>query len=46
MALPSGAGMRPGHNYGVKPYSTIGFEFKNNPFIKRPDDFEKFLWFR
>jgi hydroxyacylglutathione hydrolase len=33
----------PGHNYGVKPDSTIGFELKNNPFIKRLGCFSEFL---
>jgi len=36
----------PGHNYGVKPSSTIGFELKNNPFIKRLGDFSEFLWLK
>lgn len=36
----------PGHNYGVKPFSTIGYEKTNNPFIKRLDDFNSFLWLK
>jgi hypothetical protein len=36
----------PGHNYGVKPCSTIGFEFKSNPFIKRLENFSEFLWLK
>jgi len=46
MTLPPGTGVWPGHDYGVEPYSTIGFELKSNPFIKRLDDFEKFLWLK
>jgi hydroxyacylglutathione hydrolase len=36
----------PGHNYGAKPSSTIGFELKNNPFINRLGDFSDFLWLK
>jgi hydroxyacylglutathione hydrolase len=36
----------PGHNYGLKPSSTIEFELKNNPFIKRLGDFDEFLWLK
>lgn len=36
----------PGHNYGVKPFSTIEFELVNNPFIKRLADFSEFLWLK
>jgi hydroxyacylglutathione hydrolase len=36
----------PGHNYGVKPDSTIGFELENNPFIQRLGNFEEFLWLK
>lgn len=36
----------PGHNYGVKPNSTIGYELQNNPFIKRLNSFEDFLWLK
>jgi len=46
MALPPDIQIWPGHDCGVKPYSTIGFELKNNPFIKRLDDFDKFLWLK
>lgn len=36
----------PGHNYGVKPASTIGKEIETNPFCQRLDDFEKFYWLK
>jgi len=46
MALPPGTEVWPGHNYGVRPCSTIGFELKSNPFIKRLGDFSEFLWLK
>ena len=46
MVLPSDTGVWPGHNYGETPSSTIGFELRNNPFIKRLDDFSNFLWLK
>lgn len=36
----------PGHDYGVKPGSTIGEERKNNPFILRLNSFDDFLWLK
>jgi glyoxylase-like metal-dependent hydrolase (beta-lactamase superfamily II) len=36
----------PGHDYGIRPHSTIGDELKENPFIKRLDNFEDFLWLK
>ncbi len=36
----------PGHDYGVRSYSTIGKELEKNPFMKRLDDFEDFLWLK
>lgn len=36
----------PGHDYGVKPHSTIGYELDNNPFIQRLGDLEEFLWLK
>ena len=36
----------PGHDYGIKPHSTIGEELTENPFIKRLDNFEDFLWLK
>ena len=46
MSLEPGTEVWPGHDYGVKPSSTIGYELENNPFIKRLDDFEDFLWLK
>ena len=46
MALDPDTEVWPGHNYGVKPYSTIAFELENNPFIKRLGDFREFLWLK
>lgn len=46
MALDPGTEIWPGHNYGIKPSSTIGFELENNPFIKRLGDFSEFLWLK
>jgi hydroxyacylglutathione hydrolase len=46
MALPPDTEVWPGHNYGVKPSSSIGFELSNNPFIKRLEDFSEFLWLK
>lgn len=36
----------PGHNYGVRPSSTIGEELKTNPFILRLNNFEDFMWLK
>jgi glyoxylase-like metal-dependent hydrolase (beta-lactamase superfamily II) len=46
MALDPDTEVWPGHNYGVKPDSTIGFELENNPFIKRLGNFSEFLWLK
>ncbi len=46
MILPCDTEIWPGHDYGVKPCSTIGFELKNNPFIKRLENFSEFLWLK
>lgn len=46
MILPPDTEVWPGHNYGETPSSTIGFELKNNPFIKRLDEFSEFLWLK
>ena len=43
MALAPDTEVWPGHNYGVKPSSTIGFELKNNPFIIRLGSFSEFF---
>jgi hydroxyacylglutathione hydrolase len=44
--MDSGIRVWPGHDYGVRPYSTIGEELDENPFMKRLDDFEEFLWLK
>lgn len=36
----------PGHDYGIRPRSTIGEERKTNPFILRLHDFQEFLWLK
>lgn len=36
----------PGHDYGVKPGSTIKEERENNPFCVRLDNFEEFLYLK
>lgn len=42
MTLDDDVEVYPGHNYGVKPASTIGLERRTNPFLLR-DSFESFL---
>jgi glyoxylase-like metal-dependent hydrolase (beta-lactamase superfamily II) len=42
MELPEDTVVCPGHDYGVKPLSTIGEEKRTNPFLLRPT-FEAFL---
>ena len=42
MALPPEVRVWPGHDYGVRPYSTIGDERRENPFILR-DSYPSFL---
>jgi glyoxylase-like metal-dependent hydrolase (beta-lactamase superfamily II) len=46
MTLPDQIGVWPGHDYGVKPSSTIREERENNPFCKRLNDFESFCWLK
>ena len=46
MSLPPETTVWPGHDYGVRPHSTIGDELKNNPFITRLNDFDDFLWLK
>ena len=36
----------PGHNFGIRPSSTIGQERKTNPFILRLNDFTEFIWLK
>jgi len=42
MTLPPDTRIWPGHDYGVRPSSTIGEELEQNPFILR-DSFDSFL---
>jgi glyoxylase-like metal-dependent hydrolase (beta-lactamase superfamily II) len=42
MILPPATRVWPGHDYGIRPSSTIGEELRENPFILR-DSFESFL---
>jgi hydroxyacylglutathione hydrolase len=46
MTLAPDTEVWPGHNYGVRPSSTIGLELENNPFIKRLGNFSEFLWLK
>jgi len=46
MSLPPETEIWPGHNYGVKPHSTVAYELENNPFILRLADFDSFLWLK
>ena len=46
MSLPPKTEVWPGHDYGVKPYSTLEYENANNPFIKRLSNFSEFLWLK
>ena len=46
MELPDATKVYPGHDYGVKPVSTVGFEKKHNPFIQRVHDFKELLWLK
>ncbi len=46
MTLDPGIRIWPGHNYGVRPSSTIGEELKSNPFIFRLNSFNDFFWLK
>ncbi|MCP5106080.1 MAG: MBL fold metallo-hydrolase, partial [bacterium] len=46
MALPPDTRVWPGHNYGVRPSSTIKDELESNPFILRLNSFEDFMWLK
>ncbi|HLP59527.1 MAG TPA: hydroxyacylglutathione hydrolase family protein [Candidatus Deferrimicrobium sp.] len=46
MTLDPGIHVWPGHNYGVRPSSTIGDELKSNPFILRLSNFNDFYWLK
>lgn len=44
--LPPETKIWPGHNYGVKPSSTVAHELETNPFILRLNKFDDFLWLK
>ena len=46
MKLEDDVRIWPGHNYGVRPSSTVGEERKSNPFILRLENFENFVWLK
>lgn len=46
MSMDPNVRVWPGHNYGVKPSSTIGEETETNPFCQRLDKFENFYWLK
>lgn len=46
MQLPPDTEIWPGHNYGVRPNSTINYELNENPFIKRLNNFDEFFWLK
>ncbi len=46
MKLPSKTIIWPGHNYGTSSQSTIETEIKTNPFIKKLNEFEDFIWLK
>jgi hydroxyacylglutathione hydrolase len=35
----------PGHDYGEKPFSTVGYERAHNPFLQRTN-FDDFTWLK
>ena len=45
MKLDDAVEVYPGHDYGPSPYSTIGNERANNPFLHRTD-FQEFTWLK
>ncbi len=46
LKLEDGIRVWPGHNYGVKPSSTIGEERVSNPFLQRIDNINEFIWLK
>jgi glyoxylase-like metal-dependent hydrolase (beta-lactamase superfamily II) len=44
MNLPEDTVIYPGHDYGVKPKSTVKDEKKDSPFLQK--DFQYFLWLK
>lgn len=46
MSLDPAIRVWPGHDYGVRPSSTIREELKSNPFVLRLNQFEDFIWLK
>lgn len=46
MELPDDLQVWPGHNYGIRPTSTIGEERQTNPFCLRLKNFDDFVWLK
>jgi glyoxylase-like metal-dependent hydrolase (beta-lactamase superfamily II) len=45
MQLDDSVEVYPGHDYGPKPSSTIGYERTHNPFLQRTN-FQDFVWLK
>ena len=45
MKLDDSVEVYPGHDYGSKPFSTIGYERAHNPFLQRTN-FQDFVWLK
>lgn len=45
MTLPDDVEIWPGHDYGIKPYSTVGYERNTNPFLLC-ESFEDFVYLK
>ena len=45
LTLDDAVEVYPGHDYGEKPFSTIGYERANNPFLQRIN-FDDFMWLK
>jgi len=45
MQLDDSVEIYPGHDYGPKPFSTIGYERAHNPFLQRTN-FQDFVWLK
>lgn len=46
MTLEDNVRVWPGHDYGIRPSSTIAEERKNNPFCQRLFNFNSFVWLK
>ncbi len=45
-SLPPHIEVWPGHDCGIKPNSTIGYEIQENPFFHRLSSYHEFLWLK